>query len=114
MQNMFSSIASAFCFRKPDIPVRIPNDDTSFNPKEYPHVIVSADGKMSGKVLLVHGGTETDETGLGLISTRVWVVNEADKEQVVISAKFDQETHTYHLQVRSFGLVWFCLLALFV
>lgn len=56
---------------------------------------------MSGKVLLVHGGTETDETGLGLISTRVWVVNEADKEQVVISASFDKETHTYHLEVRS-------------
>ncbi|KAH7058357.1 hypothetical protein BKA57DRAFT_147866 [Linnemannia elongata] len=75
MQNMFSNITSAFCFpQKPNIPVRIPNDDTSFNPKEYPHVIVSAEGKMSGKVLLVHGGTETDETGLGLISTRVWVV----------------------------------------
>ncbi|KAK5828042.1 hypothetical protein F5H01DRAFT_332774 [Linnemannia elongata] len=99
MQNMFSNITSAFCFpQKPNIPVRIPNDDTSFNPKEYPHVIVSAEGKMSGKVLLVHGGTETDETGLGLISTRVWVVNEADKEQVVISASFDKETHTYHLE----------------
>ncbi|KAG0076458.1 hypothetical protein BGZ90_008660 [Linnemannia elongata] len=95
MQNMFSNITSAFCFpQKPNIPVRIPNDDTSFNPKEYPHVIVSAEGKMSGKVLLVHGGTETDETGLGL----VWVVNEADKEQVVISASFDKETHTYHLE----------------
>ncbi|KAG0293057.1 hypothetical protein BGZ96_003386 [Linnemannia gamsii] len=107
---MFSSIASAFCLRKPDIPVRIPNDDTSFNPKEYPHVIVSADGKMSGKVLLVHGGTETDETGLGLISTRVWVVNEADKGQVVISAKFDQETHTYHLQTpkeQSFDAIYY-------
>ncbi|KAK3821965.1 MAG: hypothetical protein JOS17DRAFT_754492 [Linnemannia elongata] len=99
MQNMFSNITSAFnFFPKPDIPVRIPNDDTSFNPKEYPNVIVSAEGKMSGKVLLVHGGTETDETGLGLISTRVWVVNEADKEQVVISASFDKETHTYHLE----------------
>ncbi|KAF9154895.1 hypothetical protein BG015_011678 [Linnemannia schmuckeri] len=99
MQNMFSNITSAFSFiQKPDIPVRIPNDDTSFNPKEYPHVIVSAEGKMSGKVLLVHGGTETDESGLGLISTRVWVVNEADKEQVVITASFDKETHTYHLE----------------
>jgi hypothetical protein len=114
MQNMFSNITSAFgILQKPDIPVRIPNDDTSFNPKEYPNVIVSADGKMSGKVLLVHGGTETDETGLGLISTRVWVVNEADKEQVVISASFDQETHTYHLQVCSFFVCAFDLLALF-
>lgn len=64
---------------------------------------------MSGKVLLVHGGTETDETGLGLISTRVWVVNEADKEQVVISASFDKETHTYHLEVRS---LFFCFVFL--
>ncbi|KAF9128627.1 hypothetical protein BGW39_004887 [Mortierella sp. 14UC] len=99
MANIFSSITSAFStLQRPTIPVRIPNDDTSFNPKEYPKVIVSAEGRMSGKVLLVHGGTETDESGLGLISTRVWVVNEKDKEQVVISASFDKETHTYHLQ----------------
>lgn len=65
---------------------------------------------MSGKVLLVHGGTETDETGLGLISTRVWVVNEADKEQVVISASFDKETHTYHLEVCS---LFFCIVCTF-
>lgn len=64
---------------------------------------------MSGKVLLVHGGTETDETGLGLISTRVWVVNEADKEQVVISASFDKETHTYHLEVRFLFFCFVCV-----
>ncbi|KAG0271407.1 hypothetical protein BGZ95_000777 [Linnemannia exigua] len=101
MASIFSNIASAISStfpQRPTIPVRIPNDDTSFNPKEYPNVVVSADGRMSGKVLLVHGGTETDETGLGLISTRVWVVNTADKEEVVISASFDKETHTYHLQ----------------
>ncbi|KAF9934973.1 hypothetical protein FBU30_009395 [Linnemannia zychae] len=95
---MFSSFASAIFNGKPEIPVRIPNDDTSFNPKEYPNVVVSAEGRMSGKVLLVHGGAETDETGLGLISTRVWVVNEKDKERVVITASFDKDTHTYHLE----------------
>ncbi|KAG0377187.1 hypothetical protein BGX24_006540 [Mortierella sp. AD032] len=101
MASIFSNFASAISStfpQKPTIPVRIPNDDTSFNPKEYPNVVVSAEGRMSGKVLLVHGGTETDETGLGLISTRVWVVNQADREQVTISASFDKETHTYHLQ----------------
>ncbi|KAF9079398.1 hypothetical protein BGX23_004196, partial [Mortierella sp. AD031] len=102
MQSMLSNITSAFSFGlRPEIPVRIPNDDTQFNPKEYPNVVVSAEGKMSGKVLLVHGGTETDETGLGLISTRVWVVNESDKDQVVISAHFDKDTHTYHLEYPS-------------
>ncbi|KAF9088385.1 hypothetical protein BGX29_000310 [Mortierella sp. GBA35] len=102
---MLSNITSAFSFGlRPEIPVRIPNDDTQFNPKEYPNVVVSAEGKMSGKVLLVHGGTETDETRLGLISTRVWVVNESDKDQVVISAHFDKDTHTYHLETpKEFG-----------
>ncbi|KAF9363784.1 hypothetical protein BGX34_003332 [Mortierella sp. NVP85] len=82
----------------PNIPVRIPNDDTTFNPKEYPNVVFLAKGKLSGKVHLVHGGPESDSTGLGLISTRIWVVRESDKNQVTITPIFDQRTHTFYLE----------------
>ncbi|KAG0370865.1 hypothetical protein BGZ54_003291 [Gamsiella multidivaricata] len=96
---MFSSFTNLVkpCGRA-NIPVRIPNDDTTFKHKEYPNVIFTAKGSMSGKVTLVHGGSETDETGLGLISTRIWVTRESDKENVVIRPSFDNKTHTFFLE----------------
>ncbi|KAI1316274.1 hypothetical protein EDD11_010182 [Mortierella claussenii] len=94
---MFNVCWSNECSR-PSIPVRIPNDDTTFNPKDYPNVVFKAKGRLAGKVLLVHGGPETDGTGLGLISTRIWVVRESDREQVHITPTFDDKTHTFSLQ----------------
>ncbi|KAF9163494.1 hypothetical protein BGX21_005598 [Mortierella sp. AD011] len=91
---MFNSIFG----KRPSIPVRIPNDDSTFNPTEYPNVIFAATGKLSGKVRLVHGGEETDATGLGLISTRIWVVTESDQEKVVIKPTFDKKTHVFKLE----------------
>ncbi|KAF9990638.1 hypothetical protein BGZ75_000836 [Mortierella antarctica] len=85
--------------KKPSIPVRIPNDDTMFNPKEYPNVVFEATGKMSGTVVLVHtNDDESDTSGLGRISTRIWVVRESDKDKVVITPSFDNNTHTFRLQ----------------
>ncbi|KAF9438455.1 hypothetical protein BGZ76_007848 [Entomortierella beljakovae] len=92
-------LASVFgVFKQPSISVRIPNDDSSFNPKEYPNVVFKATGKMSGKITLVHGGKETDDTGLGLISTRIWVVQEQDKDEIHIKPTFDNKTHTFRLE----------------
>ncbi|KAF9113646.1 hypothetical protein BGX27_001121 [Mortierella sp. AM989] len=87
--------------KQPSIPVRIPNDDSTFNPKEYPNVVFTATGKMTGKTLLVHGGEETDATGLALISTRIWVVRESDKHDIVIRPTFDEKTHTFTLEAPS-------------
>ncbi|KAG0329784.1 hypothetical protein BGZ99_000520, partial [Dissophora globulifera] len=91
---MFASI----CGGQPHIPVRLSNDDTTFNPKEYPNVVFRAKGKMSGKITLVHGGSETDESGLGLISIRVWVNRESDKANVVIKPSFDGKTFSLRLE----------------
>ncbi|KAF8977169.1 hypothetical protein BGZ46_007586 [Entomortierella lignicola] len=83
---------------KPSIPVRIPFDDSTFNPGEYSKIVFSATGKLTGKIFLVHGGEESDSTGLGLISTRIWVVRESDKENIVIKPTFDNKTHTFRLE----------------
>ncbi|KAF9277642.1 hypothetical protein BGZ68_009158 [Mortierella alpina] len=94
---MFSSFTGPW--QKPSIPVRIPNDDTTFNPKEYPNVVFEATGKMSGTVVLVHtDDDESDSSGLGRISTRIWVVRESDKEKVIITPSFDNTTHVFRLQ----------------
>ncbi|KAF9956177.1 hypothetical protein BGZ72_002958 [Mortierella alpina] len=94
---MFSSFTGPW--QKPSIPVRIPNDDTTFNPKEYPNVVFEATGKMSGTVVLVHtGDEESDASGLGRISTRIWVVRESDKDKVLITPSFDKDTHIFRLQ----------------
>ncbi|CAO3575228.1 unnamed protein product [Mortierella alpina] len=94
---MFSSFTAPW--QKPSILVRIPNDDTTFNPKEYPNVVFEATGKMSGTVVLVHtSDDESDASGLGRISTRIWVVRESDKDKVTITPTFNNSTHTFRLQ----------------
>ncbi|KAG0057246.1 hypothetical protein BGZ83_000659 [Gryganskiella cystojenkinii] len=85
-------------FGNPNIPVRIPNDDTTFNPKEYPNVVFLAQGRVSGKIRLVHGGVESDESGQGLISTRIWVIREKDQEEVKITPTFNAQTFTLTLE----------------
>ncbi|KAF9563537.1 hypothetical protein EC968_004809 [Mortierella alpina] len=94
---MLSSLTTPW--QKPTIPVRIPNDDTTFNPKEYPNVVFEAKGKMSGTIVLVHTSDDESETsGLGRISTRIWVVKESDKDKVIITPSFDHGTHKFRLQ----------------
>jgi len=88
-------------FGNPQIPVRIPNDDTSFNPQDFPNVIFLAHGKISGKIRLVHGGVETDGSGQGLISTRVWVAREGLSKEVILKPEFDQQTLTMTLETPS-------------
>lgn len=94
---------------QPKIPVRIPNDDSSFNPKEYPNVVFRSAGKISGKIRLVHGGEDTDNNDLGRISTRIWVIRESDKDDLSITIERDNQTHSVFLQVNhffdSFGLL---------
>ncbi|KAG0021786.1 Ran-binding protein 9 [Podila clonocystis] len=81
---------------KPKIPVRIPNDDSTFNPKEYPNVVFKSAGKISGKIRLVHG--EDGDNGLGLISTRIWVTRESDKDDLSITINRDNQTHSVLFQ----------------
>lgn len=58
---------------------------------------------MSGTVVLVHtDDDESDASGLGRISTRIWVVRESDKEKVIITPSFDNSTHVFRLQVIPF------------
>ncbi|KAF9374284.1 hypothetical protein CPC16_001388 [Podila verticillata] len=83
---------------QPKIPVRIPNDDSTFNPKEYPNVVFRSAGKISGKIRLVHGGEDTDSNDLGRISTRIWVTRESDKDELSITIERDNQTHSVFFQ----------------
>ncbi|KAG0370553.1 hypothetical protein BGZ54_005783 [Gamsiella multidivaricata] len=91
---MFASLVGLI--HQPSIAIRIPNDDSTFNPKEYPSLVFVATGKVQGKVRLIHG-TE-DDSGLGMISTRIWVTKESDKDEVAVRTSFDNKTHTFTLQ----------------
>ncbi|GJJ69519.1 hypothetical protein EMPS_01865 [Entomortierella parvispora] len=82
----------------PNIPVRLPNDDTSFNPQDYPNVVFHAQGKISGKIRLVHGGIETDDSGKGLVSTRIWIPRQGLEKEVTLQPVFDQQTLTITLE----------------
>ncbi|KAF9923289.1 hypothetical protein BGZ65_008974 [Modicella reniformis] len=97
MNSFFSSFTNFTQQFPAKIPVRIPNDDTTFNPKEYPNVVFLAKGKLHGKVHLIHDSADTKEAALGLISTRIWVVHENDKRNVDIKPIFNNKTHTFHL-----------------
>ncbi|GJJ70260.1 hypothetical protein EMPS_02609 [Entomortierella parvispora] len=78
----------------PDIPVRIPNDDTSFDPKEYPNVVFVANGKLAGKIQVAHSSDSESDNTSGLISVRVWVMDEKDKNEVTIKPSFNNKTFT--------------------
>ncbi|KAG0264212.1 Ran-binding protein 9 [Mortierella polycephala] len=84
--------------KQPNIPVRIPNDDSTFDPKECPNVVFEAKGKLTGKIRLIHGTSGSNDSGLGLITTRIWVVNERDKELVVITPTYNENTYIFHLE----------------
>lgn len=97
---------------QPKIPVRIPNDDSTFNPKEYPNVVFRSAGKISGKIRLVHGGEDTDSNDLGRISTRIWVTRESDKDDLSITIERDNQTHSVFLHVNPlFQFFWLNLLS---
>ena len=93
---MFASLVGLI--HQPSIAIRVPNDDSTFNPEEYPSLAIVATGKIQGKVRIIHG-TE-DDSGLGMISTRIWVTKEGDKDEVSIRLTFDNKTHTFTLEVQ--------------
>ncbi|KAG0348424.1 hypothetical protein BG005_011544 [Podila minutissima] len=91
---MFSTIFGLV--GQPKIPVRIPNDDSTFNPKEYSNVVFKSAGKISGKIRLVHGADGDND--LGLISTRIWVTRESYKDDLSITIDRDNQTHSVFFQ----------------
>lgn len=104
---MFSTIFGLV--GQPKIPVRIPNDDSTFNPKEYSNVVFKSAGKISGKIRLVHGADGDND--LGLISTRIWVTRESYKDDLSITIDRDNQTHRVFFQVeRKLFLVFFFLM----
>ncbi|KAF9903548.1 hypothetical protein BX616_001594 [Lobosporangium transversale] len=91
---MFASLVGLI--HQPSIAIRVPNDDSTFNPKEYPSLSFIATGKVQGKIRLIHG-TE-DDSNLAMISTRIWVTKENDKDEVAIKLSFDNKTHVFTLE----------------
>ncbi|KAG0283384.1 hypothetical protein BGZ97_008568 [Linnemannia gamsii] len=91
---MFASLVGLL--HQPSIALRVPGDDTTFNPKEYPNVTVIAQGKVQGKIRIIHN--IHDDSGLGLISTRIWVTKDNDKEEVAIRTRFEDRTITFTLE----------------
>ncbi|KAG0347301.1 hypothetical protein BG004_008043 [Podila humilis] len=87
---MFSTFFGAVS-GQPRIPVRIPNDDAEFNAKEYPNVAFHASGKVSGKLRVA---LASDDNELGLITTRVFVTRESDKDDLSITINRDNETYS--------------------
>lgn len=92
---MFASLVGFL--HQPSISLRVPGDDTTFNPKEYPNITVIAQGKVQGKIRLIHN--TDDDSGLGLISTRIWVTKDNDKEEVAIRTRFEDRTLIFTLEV---------------
>ncbi|KAF8983342.1 hypothetical protein BGZ46_010464 [Entomortierella lignicola] len=86
---MFSSIVGRL--HKPRIAIRVKNDDSTFNPKDYPNIVFTVKGKAQGLVKLVHG-SEDDNSGLAIVSSRIWVTKEGDKDQVSIHTAYDNRT----------------------
>ncbi|KAK3815838.1 MAG: hypothetical protein J3R72DRAFT_51942 [Linnemannia gamsii] len=91
---MFASLVGLL--HQPSIALRVPGDDTTFNPKEYPNITIIAQGKVQGKIRLIHN--TDDDSGLGLISTRIWVTKDNDKEEVSIRTRFEDRTLTFTLE----------------
>ncbi|KAG0200217.1 hypothetical protein BGX28_006667 [Mortierella sp. GBA30] len=91
---MFASIVGLL--HQPSIAIRVPHDDTTFNPKEYPNVTFLAQGKVQGKIRLVHSAE--DDSGLGMVSSRIWVTKENDKDEVSIRTSFENSTLTFTLE----------------
>jgi len=82
---------------QPSIAIRLPSDDITFNPKEYPNLVFVAQGKVQGKIRLIHSAADD---GLGILSSRIWVTKESDKDEVFIRIGFENKTLTFTLEVR--------------
>ncbi|KAF9365896.1 hypothetical protein BGX34_007704 [Mortierella sp. NVP85] len=90
-------IASLFhIFNPPSIAVRVANDDTTFDPLSYPNLNILTTGKVQGKIRIVHSAA--DDSKLGLISTRVWITKENDKEEVAVQTGFENKTFTFTIE----------------
>ncbi|KAG0231490.1 hypothetical protein BGW42_000196 [Actinomortierella wolfii] len=83
---MFSTLANIF--GSPNIPVRVANDDTAFDTKEYPNISFIAKGNVQGSVKIVHD----DTVDSGMVSTRLWVQQVKDADKIRITPSFDNKT----------------------
>ena len=75
---------------QPSIAIRVPGDDVTFLPADFPKIDFVAKGKVQGKLRLIHG--TDDDSGLGMVSIRVWVTKENDKDGVGISTRTNNKT----------------------
>ncbi|KAG0326121.1 hypothetical protein BGZ99_010099 [Dissophora globulifera] len=87
---MFASLVGLI--HQPSIAVRVPNDDSTFDPREFSSLAFLAKGKIQGKIRLIHS-TE-NHMGLGTISTRLWVTKENDKDEVSVRVLRENKTLT--------------------
>ncbi|KAF9577359.1 hypothetical protein BGW38_007476 [Lunasporangiospora selenospora] len=93
-----SQQASTFTSTRPNIHVRIPNDVSTFNPKEYPNVVFKAEGRLSGEVHVVHGGQESDKSGKAVVTSQIYVTQESDKEKVRITPTLENGVYTIFME----------------
>ncbi|KAF9110918.1 hypothetical protein BGX27_005726 [Mortierella sp. AM989] len=91
---MFASLVGLV--HQPSIAIRVPNDDSAFNPKEHSSIVFIATGKVQGKIRLIHG-TEGDSS-LAMVSIRIWVTKENDKSDVAVRTSYDKKTLTVTLE----------------
>ncbi|KAG0052270.1 hypothetical protein BGZ83_002775 [Gryganskiella cystojenkinii] len=85
---MFASLVGIL--HQPSIAIRVPNDDTTFVPEEYPKIAFVAKGKVQGKLRLIHG--TDDDSGIGMVSIRIWVTKESDKDGVAVDVRYVNKT----------------------
>ncbi|KAF9425455.1 hypothetical protein BGZ94_007509 [Podila epigama] len=82
---------------QPSLEVRIDNDDTRFNPEEFPNIVFIATGKVQGKIRLVHD-VDNGSSTLGQISSRIWATKESDKDEIRVKTSFENKTFTFTLE----------------
>ncbi|KAG0239649.1 hypothetical protein BGX31_002578 [Mortierella sp. GBA43] len=91
---MFASLLSLI--HQPNVAIRVPNDDITFKPQDYPNLTIAATEKVQGKIRLVH--STSDDSGLGTISTRIWVTKENDKGEVSVHASLENKTLVFTIE----------------
>ncbi|KAF9961620.1 hypothetical protein BGZ65_010425, partial [Modicella reniformis] len=91
---MFASLVGLI--HQPSIAIRVAKDDSTFDTREYPNLIFLATGKVQGKIRLIHN--KADDSKLGMISTRIWVTKENDRDEVAVQTSFENRTLTFTLE----------------
>ncbi|KAF9585276.1 hypothetical protein BGW38_003102 [Lunasporangiospora selenospora] len=91
---MFSSLVNLI--HQPSLAIRVSNDDTTFNPAEFPNLVIRTQRKVQGKVRIIHG--TDDSSGFAMISTRIWVHRESEKNDITVTPKFENKTLTFIIE----------------